>query len=83
MHMAQREKDYFEEAIKEGKSIVTYHSTFNSQETTEYEVDMNEMYQTNINTGTKRKLIRLATETDHMIFSPVRAKENGAARSAL
>ena len=50
--------------------MVSYHWAFNADWKVEYEVDMAEMYQTNLNTGYKRKLIRLGTETDHKKTGP-------------
>ena len=66
MPMATWENYFFEEAIKQGHNVVSYHWPFNNADwTVEYEVDMAEMYQTNVNTGYKSKLIRLGSETDH------------------
>ena len=65
MPMATWENDFCEEAIKQGHNVVSYYWAFNADWKVEYEVDMAEMYQTNVNTGYKRKLNRLGSETDH------------------
>ena len=70
------EKKYFEDAIAEGLTGVTYvwrcpkKSSSDEIEYRHYEVDFVEMQQINTQTQTKRRLLRLTDRDAHKMFSP-------------